>query len=396
MDTNVSTGSSTGVTVATDLFQGFHWRGAWSTAAVTQGTIAIACSFSKFAIQLGAAAGGGLVRTFVVQKNGVDSAVILTITDPATTGSDTTHSVSFSAGDLFNVRTSATGVTTSTGVIAMTILQTAAANTSMTEVTTNATGLDTALTNYTGILGSNTPQTNPVLAEQIWPSNTTFSNSRVTFNASLGAAGKIYTATLYKNGVSSAIVVVTNGGTTGSDLTHTLAVAAGDKFYWEWVPTGTPSGRVPSIAMQSTPTTNGESVLSHTSSATPSTSSNNFNTPQWMGTAYNATESNRWALIQACAVRAMYGFVAVAPGGVGKQYTIQSSIGGSAGNPQIIIANAAQSNSDLVNSVNATFAQTFSFKFLPSGTPAATNVEVAVVCFIQPPATNSGNMLLLF
>ena len=61
-------------------------------------------TLSELRVRLSAAAGGaGSSYAFTVRKNGVDTSVTCTIAVAATSCSDTTNSVSFSAGDLISV-----------------------------------------------------------------------------------------------------------------------------------------------------------------------------------------------------------------------------------------------------------------------------------------------------
>jgi hypothetical protein len=58
---------------------------------------------SNLYVALSAAVGGTDSRTFTIRKNGVATALVVTITGAATTGSDTTDVVSYVAGDLISL-----------------------------------------------------------------------------------------------------------------------------------------------------------------------------------------------------------------------------------------------------------------------------------------------------
>jgi len=60
-------------------------------------------SFSDFYVELTAAPGSGKSYEFTLMKNGSPTALVVTISDSATTGSDTSHNASVVAGDEINI-----------------------------------------------------------------------------------------------------------------------------------------------------------------------------------------------------------------------------------------------------------------------------------------------------
>lgn len=63
----------------------------------------------NFYVELGGAPGAGTSWILTVTVNEVDSALVVTISDTDTTGSDTTHTVSVSPGDRIAIKASKTG-----------------------------------------------------------------------------------------------------------------------------------------------------------------------------------------------------------------------------------------------------------------------------------------------
>lgn len=59
----------------------------------------------KFYVELSAAPGAGYSKTFVIRLNGVDQSLSVTISDTATTGNDTTNTVTIAAGDKVTIKT---------------------------------------------------------------------------------------------------------------------------------------------------------------------------------------------------------------------------------------------------------------------------------------------------
>jgi hypothetical protein len=75
-----------------------------TTESAVQEQVLFGGTVNAIRIRLNAAAGAaGTGYTFTLRKNGVDTAVTCSITGTATTCTDTAHSASFSAGDLFSI-----------------------------------------------------------------------------------------------------------------------------------------------------------------------------------------------------------------------------------------------------------------------------------------------------
>lgn len=77
--------------------------GTGSSEIVYQYPMATACSVTAMYVSITVAPGSGKSRAFTVRKNGSDTAVTCTVSDLATTANDTSHSVSFAAGDLLSI-----------------------------------------------------------------------------------------------------------------------------------------------------------------------------------------------------------------------------------------------------------------------------------------------------
>lgn len=394
MDTNLILGAPSALTAATDLYNPLEIKAGWTaTASAYTQPVPIACTFKNLYVALKTAPGAGLSRTFTLQKNGVDTALTVTITDPATTANDLTHQVTFNAGDTMQWHTTASGTTTSTGAIQISVDINAAANTSLVAQGSAAAGLDTAATDVMAIQGNIVPDTVVNNVEQVMPTAGTFKNAYVMFNATVGANPKGYTFTLYVNGSPSALSFFASG-TSGNDTTHSVSVSAGDRIYWQAVPSASaPSGRVPLISMQFAPTINGESVRLYGGNTAPSTSVADFVGSTGAG-AGSTTEANRYGISQAATMQKLYVYWQTQPGGVAS-YQVQGSINGSTtGAPSVTVTGANNAGNDSSTTKAITAGQTFSFKITPAGTPASSLPEIGIVSFIQP--LNTGNMLLVF
>src|SRR5689334_12075093 len=75
-----------------------------------------ALTLSNFYMLLDVAPGAGTSYTFTVMKNGSATALTVTISDAATTATDSTHSVSFAAGDTVSIQSQPTGAVATTNL----------------------------------------------------------------------------------------------------------------------------------------------------------------------------------------------------------------------------------------------------------------------------------------
>lgn len=82
-----------------------------------------ACTIRNLNIRTGATPKSGTpVTVFTVRKNAADAAITVTMTETVnTTSTDSTHSVSFAAGDRFTLSAACTGASLSTGIVSITL-----------------------------------------------------------------------------------------------------------------------------------------------------------------------------------------------------------------------------------------------------------------------------------
>jgi hypothetical protein len=98
-------------------FLGMFVSGSSATEASVQQPMAVAGTLNGFYVRINSALAVTNSETYTVRRNGVDTTLTCTITNAsaAVTCSDTTHSVSFSAGDLISIGTSHGGAVPSLG-----------------------------------------------------------------------------------------------------------------------------------------------------------------------------------------------------------------------------------------------------------------------------------------
>lgn len=108
-------GSATAVALTTTIYIPIAGGGLSST---TEGAVDIpapvASTLSNFYVELSAAPGVGNSVAVTVRKNAADTALTLTITGTAVSGSDTTHTVTVAAGDLLDIKVVPTGTIVAT------------------------------------------------------------------------------------------------------------------------------------------------------------------------------------------------------------------------------------------------------------------------------------------
>lgn len=182
----------------------------------------------------------------------------------------------------------------------------------------NASGPSTSATNYGPLESFNGPlNATEINVSQVIPHALTIDRLfvKVAVAPGAGGSGKQYAATLMVNGVASALTcTILETATSGSDVSHSVNVVAGDLVSLRWVPTGTPAapGVVSWFTRQSA---SGKfAVLAGTTSQQ---SAANFFPPQGMQLA-SGTETN---VIAVCPIGGtisnLYLKTDVAPGGSG-------------------------------------------------------------------------------
>ncbi len=393
MDTNIIGQSSTGQTTSANRFAALVAAGNSFASTATGGAESIMpCvgTLKNLYVNCDAGPGASITRTFTVQKNGSDTSLTVSLTGAGTgagvsTANDTTDTVNFSAGDALTLRTSATGTTTNSGVIRWTLGATCQPNTSFLSGASAAAFTNT-VTNYMAVQGLQSDNVTANNVEEVIPTDGTLRNAYIVQSGTSGAAasGKNYAYTLFKNGSSTAITMtVSETATTANDTSHTVSVSAGDRLYWQVVPTSTPSARQAQVGLEFDPNTNGESVQMYGGGVAQTNSAQRFQTLNAnLATAYSSTESPRQALTQACIFKKFYIFEQTTIIGT---WQYQLDVNGSAGNPSVTITSGTTAN-DTTNIKSVNTGDTVSMSITPTSLPAGTAVEWGIVSYIKPPS----------
>lgn len=356
----------------------------------------VASTLISFRVMQTNAPSSGQSRTYTVQKNGVNTSMTVTVTNPATGGVTVANPVSYAAGDTFNLSCTSTAAD-ATGVIYFACVFSAATKRSFV-LSQTAASASNSVANYFEFQGAaSTTTTFLGNTDALFPTNGTLRNLYVTLSGSPGV-GKSYTVTLLKNDSPTAITLtISDSATTGSDLVHSVAVVPSDLLVWEITPTGTPTARQVGVGVEFAPTIDGESIQSRRYSSS-STSVNTFSSLVGGSgsTGSSATESNTKMLFPACSIYSMYALLTGPPGagGSGKRYTYTLRKNAADETLTFAVAETAENGHDTTHTVSVADGDFINYKAAPTSTPNSIANAIACVTYITP--DNAGASFLLF
>jgi hypothetical protein len=188
--------------------------------------IAISGVLTDLKITLDAQPGEGRSYTFVMYLNGNPTNMSVTISGTNTTGEDITHSIQVVTGDILYLKSTPSG-TPAAARIRNSLVFLSTSNTDFIMGAGNT--LSGTATINIPIDGGGT--SSGMGAMMISAIAGTLQNFRVKLGTAPGT-GLTRTITIYnQSGASTIVVTISDANTTGTDLVHTLAVAAGDQLY---------------------------------------------------------------------------------------------------------------------------------------------------------------------
>lgn len=311
-----SNGSPSNSAVSYALFMGNAVSGWNTTEANTTQVVAAPFSIKNFGVFLTSAPGGSASLTFTVRKNGTDTAATVTITGAATTGQDTTHEVSFSPGDTFNLSCTPTGTPTVANLSWRALCNSLTSASQI--LSTGITGTISSA-KYFNIFGGDA-QTSLNITKVIMPCAGVFSKLSAALRTAPGGSAS-WTIAVTLNGTDSSLsTTISAANTTGTNSANTIRVAAGDMVAFHMTPASTPAATRVSIGMVFTPDKSGNAICGYSSAlSNPSNSATRFTYPVGApSTVWSATDK---ALVRFPQVRitAFYANIDVTPG-AGKNY----------------------------------------------------------------------------
>lgn len=251
----IPSNSATRYSTCHDLGSG---QAGW-TASEPQGSILnVAGTIASLYVDLGGTApGSGKSWTVTVRVNGVDSALAVTISNAATTGS-ATASISIAAGDRVTLKCVPSGTPSAPSTFETAMEFSGTASGVSPWCGSQTAGLDSGRNGP--CQGSGDPSTSGI---GIMPTGGTISYLRARSPSAL-ASGESIVLALNVNGSDSTLTVtLDNTHQEAEDPTHTVTVAAGDKVYISIIHyAGSGSGAIVSAyGVKWTPTTEGEAVV---------------------------------------------------------------------------------------------------------------------------------------
>lgn len=261
-----------------------------AAGVVTQQQVPIAMTLSNWSIVLAAAPGAGTSFTYTVRKNAVDTALSITISDTATTGSDTTNTIQFNPGDTMDIKITPTGTPSAATYPYWSFLGQSMGNNAqpLFHTTTGSVSTD----RYYSILGGDTSSTVPVVS-YVMPCSGIFSRIGATVGTAPGT-GTSWAFKLNVNGSDTALsATIADTATSGIDTTNQVRVAAGDLVAFHRIPTGAVAATTISTSAIFTPDVSGNSIHGFGSFLKPSNVSTVYNTsmgiypvssPSWQST----------------------------------------------------------------------------------------------------------------
>lgn len=366
--------------------------GLWSaTEGDRVSVVPISTTAQNMYVSISGTPGGTASYAIALMVNGSPSALTCTITSAITSCSDTSHTVSLSAGDLVSIRSTPTNTPT-VRAFSWSIETTAATSTSMI-MGFNTSAPSTSAANYSGLQSGFSNWSSSLTARnQVISPPGTISNLYVQFqNAPDNGAGtQSYAIALMKNGVAQSLTcTISEAGTTCNDTSNSFTVAAGDKVFVRFTPSGTPVAPTTCRwGVKFAPTTDGESPVMFIANSQPSTTVTHYAAMSGFQST-GTTEGNLDVIAPTVLVKNLYVDITTAPdNGAGTQsWTITSRRGAGNGNITCAISEAATtcndtSNTDSYTASNLTLIDT---SIVPANTPtASTAFRIGYTFYVTP------------
>lgn len=336
-------------------------------------------------VKVTVAPGAGKDWTFTVMKNGSATGIVLTVADAATSGADTTNTVSYADGDTISLRAVPTGTPAASSSPAWGI---EALSTDGQPLTSTSDPTSTTVDCFMALQGSKASSTATIGAPI--PTAGTIRGLRIALQFSAGT-GDSWTITLVKNGVDTSLTATVSGNsaTTGSDLVNTVSVAPGDVVYWRIDPTGTPASGAIKIGARFVPDTSGESVQLNGSNSTLTTGSGSqFNgVTGGSNMSYSGTEINRANVLPgAFDIKKFRGVLAVAPSaGKSRAFTVRAALANTTST--FTIADTATTGDDSAHEPSVTAGDYLAVNIVGTGTPVASAAQWSFVTYRAPPVS---------
>lgn len=364
-----------------------------SYAPVAQ-PVAVAGTVHDAQVRLSAGPGAGITWTYTLVKNVTATAVVITVSGTNTTGSDNTHTVTFAPGDTcaWQASFSATPAASSFSISSIFTSTNPGESLIMGGISVPSSSVN----NFYSLPGNAANVAVEASSSNIVPTNGVLDQLYV-YGSSVIGAGKQWTISLVKNGVSSALTCVSGGATTAlcNDTTHSVSIAPTDTVSIEASPSGTPTGSMESWSMRFKPTIDGESLLLDNGGSLI-VGATRFISVNGGGGSITTESAIQAPVAEALTIRNFYGNIAVGTG-VGQTWTY--TVRKNAVSQTTVCTIPASSNSCSDTTHSSTFAlnDLVNWQYTNSGSPAANVVgKYGAVVFVQPTVVVTGHTLSYF
>lgn len=361
---------------------GNNWQTTESSAVQT---VPIAMQLTNFYAQTGPT-GVGQSVVYTVRKNGVDTALTLTLDNNNLTGLNTA-TVKFAAGDTICIRATTTSQVISPSFHFFSFLGIATGQVIFASDCGNGSSSNSAVT-YGNPFGgggdwvASTPAESPFTALAACPG--VISNFNFDCPTAPGGAAS-WTMLLRQNAANTAITAAVSGATTHAvDNTHTVTVAAGDRMAFQVTPAGTPAANgYLHRSFVFTPTNAGDCWYGMSADPGGYTSlqmAEPIGTGWLYGLIYGTgNETNAMMQLYPGYFKSLYANLDAAPGGA---TATKVSFRKNGADTALVctISGAATSANSTGQKVPVSLGDRCSIGFTPTGAPASANANVGL-CF---------------
>lgn len=346
---------------------------AWgATEGLMEQLISSAGTMKNLYVELAVAPGVGQTITIKLRKNGADTALTVTISGTATTGSDTSNTVAVVAGDRLCWQAAVSVL--ASGVTQPRISVDYAGDTAKESQLMGGFGVGPTNAAYFPVDGM--AQTDPGTfngGRQVCATAGTIKKLYVNLDAAPGGV-QTRTLTVYQNGSATALTVtITGAATTGNDTTHSFTVAAGDTLALRDEESASATNANVNWGMTFLADTDNEFPILAGTTSSPSDSSTSWGVINQINQlTFSITESDRLSIGRASWIKNMYVNVVTAPAsGKSWAFTLRDNAANTAISATIANTATTANDSEAAGVAIANF-DNLGFQIVPSGTPTAT------------------------
>ena len=353
--------------------------------------IPAAGTFKNLSILLNTAPGSGSSYAFTLRLNGADTDLVTTVSDTDKSAINETDEVSVSAGDTVAIKV----VPTNTPNVG---------DASWSFIFIPDTGNETILlgadydapkingNDYNLLQGGSTWNSTALAGQRksIVPTGGTLKDFYVQLDTAPDT-GKSYTFTVFLNGSATGVTLtISDTATTGSDLSNTVAVVAGDIVAIKCAPGSTPDATRAHWGIVFDSTISGESIVMSATTSNMNDTVASYNNVCASTNNWTTDESSRRSGSNFCSLKKLYIELENNPGAAasGKQFvfTVRSGdVDGSFSDTALAVTIFEDTNTgnNTADTVNFDYNETVDFEAAPTSTPVTGDCAYGLVAFIQ-------------